>query len=253
MQRFAGKGYYFTLRIHDYNSSSLHNVLFTFDTTVAWGRRFSQRIFPTGNSYFDSLLQTYGITVDSIWFDRPYGGSALLHALQPLNLYPLTKLLDKSGNFRLQSRVKLDSADGDLIDAVVNKDSSLTLSFSHGWNSCPNACRFRRYWEFTIFPDCSVQFDSSYGDQWPQSAAVLNFTLNRELQLYPNPVSEKLFIETPSQSLIEILDLQGKVLMSFRSNRTESELDVFMLPNGTYFARVSNRDRSASMIKFMKD
>jgi hypothetical protein len=241
------------LKIHDYNVSSLHKLLFTFDTTVAWGKRLSQSIFPTGNAYFDSLLQKYNITVDSIWFDHLYGGSSILHTLQPLNLYPLIKALDKSCNFRLQSRIQYDSADGDLIDAVVNKDSSVTINFSYGWDLCPNACRFRRYWEFTVFPDCSVQFDSSYGDALPLDAVISDPGVNTKLVLYPNPTSGKLTVETLPGSIIEILDVQGKILTSFHNNQGESELDVSLLPKGMYFARITNSEGKATTVKFLKD
>jgi len=80
--------------IHDYARSTLHKILFTFDTTVEWGKNFSRRIFPTGNIGLDSIFKKYSISVDSIWFDHPYGGSAILHTLAPLNTYPVMLSID---------------------------------------------------------------------------------------------------------------------------------------------------------------
>ena len=63
-----------------------------------------------------------------------------------------------------------------------------------------------------------------------------------QLKTYPNPVIDKLIIESPGQNqLYEIIDVNGRVLNNGFITSNPFELDFTNLPSGVYFLRVEQR------------
>ena len=58
------------------------------------------------------------------------------------------------------------------------------------------------------------------------------------VKIYPNPTKEKLYIECPKNSRIQVLDLHGKILMEVISNNGYTALNVNSLSPGAYFVIV---------------
>lgn len=80
------------------------------------------------------------------------------------------------------------------------------------------------------------------------------------LQVYPNPANDELYItytSLPNESVtIEILDLQGRVLVSQQSNGAQdgmnrSMISVADLAQGTYLCRITGAQKN-ECIKFLK-
>lgn len=67
-----------------------------------------------------------------------------------------------------------------------------------------------------------------------------------EIRLFPNPVSEILFVKFLSESdvenKIELYDIQGKKLHVFQTRESEVKVDVSGIPAGLYFITVSNKE-----------
>jgi hypothetical protein len=84
------------------------------------------------------------------------------------------------------------------------------------------------------------------GDQ--SSAVVTEFTTgindlnNAKISVYPNPANDMLFVEVSEEADIQMLDLNGKVIiMKARVNANETiEIDVESLASGVYFMRIYN-------------
>lgn len=120
-----------------------------------------------------------------------------------------------------------------------------------------------------IFPNSPVKFSSEMPDsmlltcsfsdtqdffQHPSySNCYVNITLGIENQesinykLYPNPVSSVLTIEA-SQNLggnIEIVDINGKLVKTVRSEGMNLQIDVSSLENGVYFIHVKGNQQMA--------
>lgn len=72
-----------------------------------------------------------------------------------------------------------------------------------------------------------------------------------DLEIYPNPVSEQLFIEgAPFKSEIQLIDLNGKMLWQATSDGNRMSINVQHLPAGIYILNVSGVTKR---IKIMTD
>ena len=74
------------------------------------------------------------------------------------------------------------------------------------------------------------------------------------LQIYPNPATERIIIrhEDINFDLVEIMNIEGKVLISVPCDGTSSTINIKSLQPGIYFARVKNENGSF-IKKFIKE
>ncbi|MFC2080373.1 T9SS type A sorting domain-containing protein, partial [Bacteroidota bacterium] len=78
--------------------------------------------------------------------------------------------------------------------------------------------------------------------QLESSSGIASF--EKHLLIYPNPVSEKLWLEnTGTRSVLEIIHPDGTVLRKTQLSTGSTELDVSEMVPGIYFLRISNGDR----------
>lgn len=63
-----------------------------------------------------------------------------------------------------------------------------------------------------------------------------------EINLYPNPANDQLIIEIPSvnNSTIQIFDMQGKQIRSFRPTEYKSAISVQNIPAGVYTVKITD-------------
>jgi len=70
--------------------------------------------------------------------------------------------------------------------------------------------------------------------------------------IYPNPASDKLNIKAKTQiSNVEILNLLGQAMGSYKVNSNDAQIDIASLSAGTYFVRVTI-DNASKVYKFIK-
>jgi hypothetical protein len=229
---------------------ALENILFDLDTLIKWQERFAKRLASTGNSTFDSLIQKYAIIFDTLYYVYgPWRGITQI----PYNIIVLDSLINITANlgsnFAHEDGVSMGS---DWLGGVLKEDTVM-LTYSIGWDDCFNGCIYRRFWHFTIFPDCTVQFDSSYGFPLPNHRSVDNNSQNKYFVISPNPASITIKIQTDPQSIIEILDLQGRVLLKELNQDESMEMDIASLVKGIYFVRAVNKVGKVMAGKFIKE
>lgn len=84
-------------------------------------------------------------------------------------------------------------------------------------------------------------------------ASVTNFSM--EARLYPNPVDSKLNvkIEQGAADYYEIVNLQGKQILSAPLNSSNFNINVETLNKGMYILRLRNNNTSVSTKKFIKN
>ena len=85
------------------------------------------------------------------------------------------------------------------------------------------------------------------------SLGVEEFNDN-EILLYPNPVKTNLTVESPSVSeemILEIYDLNGKLVLHETSAKKKTKLNLSALANGVYFLKVNanNKHKTSKIIK----
>lgn len=58
--------------------------------------------------------------------------------------------------------------------------------------------------------------------------------------LYPNPTKGIVYISTSKQQVIDVMDISGKLCVTFNVNKGDSQIDISLLENGVYFTRIEN-------------
>lgn len=237
------------LNIHTKNYPAFWGFEIGIDTSFVWARNLRDSILPTGNKVIDSLMNEFGMSIDRLHKEHL---TVSFQYKQPLNLKPLYEAWwGIPGIF--VPLIDYDSPDGPDIFQRIH-DTTITLTYSWGWEDCWNIkCKYHRYWVFTVFPDCSVQFDSSYGDQFDQTKVNPEITTNNSLYFYPNPAFDKITLEVVSPSTIDILDVEGKIMQSVLSKDETTELSVSPLPSGVYFIRATDKNGNVRSGKFVKE
>jgi hypothetical protein len=79
-----------------------------------------------------------------------------------------------------------------------------------------------------------------------ESSDILN------VSVYPNPAMNNLTIETPQQTVIEILNIQGQLIKTFALNGNKTNIDVSALPCGVYIVEVKTEE-GFIVRKFVKE
>jgi len=126
------------------------------------------------------------------------------------------------------------------------------------WDDFPNLSSFKQSLECFSQGD-SIQFSAASANYIPDSlntACPLNLNLpakvssSQALQLYPNPAKDHIKIEWGSfkgSFTLEVLTLEGKLLLSETGVATKNELD-FNLADGLYVLRLKSGQNVVSQI-----
>ncbi|MCB8994646.1 MAG: T9SS type A sorting domain-containing protein [Bacteroidales bacterium] len=114
------------------------------------------------------------------------------------------------------------------------------------------------YDRFTFFPDhvasprtqgCVAYIDNIANATAPTSIA--NFKQGR-LQLFPNPVENRMAVQFPGMTNIRISDLLGKTIRTFEYSKSNGRvLELSDLHSGIYFLTVDS-DSGSHTVKFLK-
>jgi subtilisin family serine protease len=86
------------------------------------------------------------------------------------------------------------------------------------------------------------------------TVSVTSNDIKQMVTLYPNPVSNQLFIEVESEELVDvsyqIFDVTGKVIKT-AALKASQQIDVSNWSNGVYFVRINGKDENRTL-KFIK-
>ncbi len=73
--------------------------------------------------------------------------------------------------------------------------------------------------------------------------------------LYPNPSNQRLnianLIQNQTPNLIEIISIEGKLLMHLYPTSADSQIDISALPQGIYLCKITNNNQIQTL-KFFK-
>ncbi|MEO8591351.1 MAG: T9SS type A sorting domain-containing protein [Flavobacteriales bacterium] len=234
------------LNIHIYPSLPLRSFYVVANAALPWMQQLQAGNIPTGTAVIDELLAAYGITLEL--YDTWLGGSSHLvvfNTAENQNLFALCAEFSAQSGV-LYAELNALAGDGDQITDSVATDQ-VKLVYSHGWGDCVAGCGARRFWEFNVFFDCSVEFVGSYGSQLEIAMGVQDFR-NEELTVYPNPVSDILFVDLSAQhrepSEWEIREATGRVVLRERTSDFPFSIPVGELGSGHYFLVMHGPTRS---------
>ena len=86
-------------------------------------------------------------------------------------------------------------------------------------------------------------------NQFLPTVGINENSLKNNVKVYPNPVTEKLFIDGLSGVKLKVMDLVGKIIIE--ENNT-NEINVRTLKGGIYFLQIASGNEQ-SVIKFIKE
>jgi hypothetical protein len=113
---------------------------------------------------------------------------------------------------------------------TYDSNNMRTLSVVQRWNTADND--WRNYYKRIYYNSLHI-------------SSVNDLRVEKLMSVYPNPSSDKITIELPSQEnirscTITIYGIDGRLLMQQKSSGSRSVIDVRPLPVGLYFIRLDN-------------
>jgi Secretion system C-terminal sorting domain len=238
--------------IHAYAEKDLHRVQILVDTTYGWTHNWLDNQAVTGNSWIDYLVNQYDLTVENVQFAPEwvlnYDAAITLQTDKFINGNFLAGLISNSSGVVFGYGLTF-GGDGDHI-YFDTKPGYIELTFRHGWTDCPTGCVFHRDWLFKIYPDCSVEFVSAYGDLLGTMVGV-NVLPFENLQIYPVPASDFMFISAEKLNgttiNIELTNQLGQTVLfenqPIQNGHFDGSLTLELLPDGFYFLTLSTENQ----------
>lgn len=107
-----------------------------------------------------------------------------------------------------------------------------------------------------------IVLTDSLGQRFPGDTSLVNFLiinstppLLSKVSIYPNPVNDKLYINTFDQSnlTLQILDISGRILLSKQLQKGINVSDISQYVEGIYIAKILNNGASVRVEKILKN
>ena len=97
--------------------------------------------------------------------------------------------------------------------------------------------------------------DSTNGELCGGSLSTLDYDLENQISIYPNPANEYLTInyKTNQKQDISVYSSLGKLLATYKNAENNFQVPVNHLANGLYFMKVQNESGKTATLKFVKN
>ena len=235
------------LKIRAIRYYEMNGLLISVDTGLTWTKNLNDSIIPTGNPEIDGLISKYALIKEPDWFNGFNKHGSI--AFKSDHNWNIGALAHKAMNVEgvLLAGPNSSALDGkDILDAV--HPTYTELEFVYGWDGttipgqCVNGCLWSRVWLFYVYPDCSVEYVSSYGDPIPPSYLTIGLPsmTARAPVLYPNPAGSTLNVRLDGaerELTVEIRDLLGRLVLN-EVVKPDSAIDINELPAGVFVVNV---------------
>jgi len=97
----------------------------------------------------------------------------------------------------------------------------------------------------------TIKWIARYGDLATGVSANNNKAQNG-IQVYPNPTTDNLIIETPEIATIVILNIEGQIIKTITTAEKQTSIDVADLSSGVYIIKAKT-ERGVAVKKFIKE
>jgi hypothetical protein len=203
-------------------------------------------MIPTGSTgaYFNGLHSWSAASTTYEWaFDVFFDGAgAVSYTLGGANTpSALTYTLDQWFNFRI-----LVDLDNDSVEAKMNNE----VLFAGQWsiNNNGGAAGLNQLNAMDFFGTDMANGEGSY---YIDDFAVIDYTgvgvaesLGNSVAIYPNPSAHVSVVNVPQSSFVQVLDMNGKLLMSQFVVGSQLTLNATEFATGTYLVRVNHNGQS---------
>lgn len=237
-----------TYNIHIYAQPFINEIMVKADSTLLWMQNLKAGIIPTGDSSVDSIIEKYGLSIESFitWWNIFNYYTVIFKSDSNYNIPAMGHLFESIPGVFGTELNGLPGEGNNISDSIYT--DHIEIVYSYGWGDCPSGCAYRRYWKFNVYWDCSVEFVESYGNQ------VLGLTESPKktnIVISPNPFDN--FIQVKGIAPLfsySITDLAGKDIKSgvSENNRISNLNSLFP---GLYLLKV-NAGNKGGTFKIVK-
>lgn len=192
-------------------------------------------IMPYGSSYCGS----YWMTAPDYEFDDGSGYSLYQ------NNSDCSYLIEHPVNGPMQLQItKWDLADaGDLVKIYDGEDASASLLAKFNGNQTPQMIKSSGNKVFVKFETDATGQGAGWKLKYTTTTTGMDKRKGEEVKIYPNPVSDILFIKGVSNTLIEVYNLNGQKMLSEQANPGEiHQLHLKDFSAGVYMLRLSDAE-----------
>lgn len=200
---------------------------------------------PTVVDVVTDLNKPYGLEIynNELFFCQT-GASKIskvnLNINNPIATDLLTNLITPTGLTINGSQLYIaDFGDGKVIKYELNSSSQTALDLVNTGIFSPRGLVYGANRLFVCDPGFSAIFEVN-----PDVLSSINLSPLKELQIYPNPASQKINITFPTESDFQengfLLDASGRTIKTFYLTGTKTEIDIADLLSGVYFMRIGN-------------
>ena len=243
--------------IHQQPSDYLfHDIFVAVDTSFSWTHQWQNLNSTTGIISLDNLLTTYGFTVTH--FSTFGSNYATLTTAQNINVRPLC---DSIATFSgvLYAEPSPYVGDGNKLTYIESGNDRI-YHFTLGLGDCPSGCTEEHTFMFKVFPDCAVTYLGTFSTATylpiPPNCNITTNIENEKTQtnfnIYPNPATDKITIEVPQNTTIEILNINGQIIQMINKNGNKMTIDLGNLSNGVFIIKAKT-DKGITIKKFIKE
>jgi hypothetical protein len=155
-------------------------------------------------------------------------------------IYGTAPGLNGETNFYQVMRKMLPDADGISLLPML-KNQTYTYNFSWAIET-PCAASQLRTVAFIQDENTTKVWQSEITNS--SITGIRELAANNILHIYPNPANDKLSIESLQKATIEILNIQGQIILQQLIQQGKTYIDISGLAKGVYILRLSNNDKT---------
>ena len=199
-----------------------------------------------------SLINKYGLSVTG-FTNFSFGSIAELSTNRILNLNALLDSIELEPAVSLAEANGLIGLAGKITYSEVN--SVRYYNFRFEFSDCFDGCDNYREWQFAVNPDCSVNYlgftDFGFFGVQPLPAptncnlfTAVKENMEDQIRVYPNPASDRIFVEQGNFQEFTITDLLGRTVKSGQLD-ADNFIDINSLAPGIYILNITGDSKQS--------
>jgi hypothetical protein len=247
--------------VHDrFSSPALLGFIIGVDTNTPMADAWSTGELLTGNAILDTLLVKYNFELTN-YFSF---GAGVFYTDQYLNLFALAdSIVSSVPGVSYGEPDYLIGGAGQIVYAT-DELGNRYYDFRYEWNDCFDGCDNFYTWKFLVSPQCEVEFLGTdeggfFGlEDLPEPTNCMLTDVEQEfentiqIEIFPNPVSEELFVYGPEVlTQWRIFDNLGRLVKQGKIERSNISVES-LVPGIYWFYAVSAEGKSYPAQAFVK-
>lgn len=128
--------------------------------------------------------------------------------------------------------------------------TSEEIYVTHSWTVGCGYSLYSRYswrWDLLLgeYDDHRLVYYKKGDEEWGEEQTIVGLNeLNNEneIQIFPNPASDYINIQSQENAVIQIYNSTGQIILTQKTNSSNAQIDVSVLPAGVYFVNLMDEE-----------